>query len=470
MLRALPALLLLAVLAPRVRAEEAPAREPVEVEGAAAVVTPPDLPGEAATTAPGQWQLTYTGKGRFHRMQVRVFPVRDLREPGPVLMQALDTLVRNNGFGAFGATARSTSEVYGRPVADAAIQVSIDGRVARGHARLLLATDTRWAFAWGLVTAPELSRGTLARIQRFTKSLEPRDPTFHTPRFRDAAALARTVHQSAREQPITGGHLRGVAALIEAGLGRRLPVAARTNLETMLLLDVQRGTPETRTGYRQSAEDVVRSMQLDPEAREARMQALGQRILDAIRARAKQAYAPAVGALRIWTEDGRAVADADDGPLTAGTVEAELELATFLLAVARDRPVEIPEPLRRGHRAALAEAWPTASPALRADRRAVRATWARLRHAWDTAKPEARNAFRFALVNRLGAALPEAVRNAAPLPAAGDLRGLKRWLAEHGTVFARPEAVATALTLSAEARAALIDVLGVDAAGYQFGW
>ncbi|MDJ0975801.1 MAG: hypothetical protein QNJ98_15170 [Planctomycetota bacterium] len=449
--------------------DAARAAEPMQLEGAPAVVIPPDLPGKPLTVAPGQWQMTWTGKGAFHQLQARVFPVRGLKEPGPVLMQALDTLVRNNGFGAFGATARTTGRVWGRPHADAAIQVSINGQIARGHARLLLATDQQWAFAWGLVTSPELTRATLAEIQRFTKSLEPRDPTFHTPRFRDTAALQAVVYRTGREQPITGGHLRGVSALIEAGIGRRLPAATRRGLESMLLMDVRQGTPGTRQGYRASAEDVVRSMQLEPTARAERMQTLGKRIVEAIETRAKERYAPAVGALRIWTQDGAALAGEGAGALTRGDWLARVELAGFLLSIVRDEQTRIPQADLGAHRKAAIAYWTEQG----AEPSAVRALWARLRHAWDAAKPKGRQAFRHAVLKTLLMPHPDPDVDAAAalgLPEATALRAMKRWMGQHGGEYAKPWATTKALTLSHAELEALVETLGVDAAGYQFGW
>lgn len=449
--------------------KEAAELKQIELKGVPAVVTPPDMPGTERTTAPGQWQITYVGGGVFHRMQVRVFPVRDLREPGPVLMQALDTLVRNNGFGAFGATGRRTSEVWGRPVADAAIQVSVKGKVARGRARLLLVTDRQWALAWGVVTAPELTRGTLAEIERFTRSLEPRDPTFYAPRFRNDAELARVVHRADGEPPITNAHLYAIASLIEAGLGRRFPLRTRANIEAMLLLDVQQGSKATRKGYREAGMDVANSMRLDPKARAERMQALGKRILEAIGARAKAGYRPAIGARRIWLDDGKVLGGEGPNALTEGVWQTQVEIATFLLSIARDAPAEVRSGELADHRRAAVTLWMEGQEG-RSERRAF---WARLRHAWDTAAPAGRRAFRRAVLSALLMPHPDPDVDAAQelgMPKALELRALKQWMRTHRAEYEKAWAFGAAVTMSLAMQQTLADALGVEAEGYQFGW
>ena len=449
------------VLASPLWAEEAPGT--LSLKGAPAHVVPPPSTWTRTVRTPGagQWYVHYAGPAKTW-VEARVFPVQGDAKADVVLMQAVDTYRRGLGAGGFGMPTRKPIDILGCEGADGTIQLVVGQQVFEGHARLLRLPRARWAFALG----GALRGGDKAHadaVKAFVTSLLPTEPVFYAPTF-EAADLDRAVVRPADEPAVTLAQVVAVEALVEAGMGARLPVSERPRLRSILIEEARDGSPKTREGFRQSAEAVRAMGELPPAKRAETMRALGARVLEQVQARAKDGGRAAAKLVLLWRDARKTVAGTVEDGLPLQSLGSLLEMDLFLASVAADREIPLSAARRDALQRSVAEAWPTLTKAERDALRGAGAQWAALRHAWDQARAPARFAFRRGVLARLLPGAKEAVE------ALGDGAALKRWMAAQVGSDRQPELVTAAFALTAADRQALLDLLGTHAAGYRFGW
>lgn len=447
--------------------EEPEGAATLALEGAPATVAQPSAAWtkRAQAPAPGQWFAEFRGP-EDALLRVHVFPALQAAAPEKVLVQAVDTFFRSLGVQGFGLPTRKTLELWGWTAAEGNMLAMWAGTRVKGRARLVRVSAHQWAIALGI--AP-----TRAKVQvhdavvRWVRSLEPDVPRFYERRFHRPVQHEVVVVRRPEEEPVTVGHLASVQVLLEAGIGSRFPLALWPQVRGALQADAERGPPRTRTGFRESSEVLQQALALEPEKRGPTLRAMGKRILDAILARAKEGYAPAVRIAFAWREMRQlSLGEAEDG-LTTGALAHLVEMSEFLASIAADAEVRADVEVRKRLHARLAKRWPELAAEERKRLRASGETWAALRYAWDNATVKRRLAFRVVAAARLtpGSGDPEVDRTSP------DARVLKRWLDGRPREGLSAALLDAAFDLDMAARQRLIDVLRVDDADdLHVGW
>jgi len=443
---------------------------PVDLEGAAATVTPPSgrWRRTAQSLGPDQWFVQYLSEDGGVLLRTFVFPVRQSRDPSSLLMQAVDTFFRGIGVEGFGMPSRRTRAVWGAVAADGDLNAAVKGVKVVGSARLLLAGPDTWALAIGYAPAdgPVEVRDA---VRRFTGSLEPRDPRFYARVFRSAADLAAVVLKPKDEEVLTGADLAALHLILEAGAGVRFPLAARTSILDTLIAEAAQNTPAGRAAYRQAAPALEKSAALSAEERAQGMHTLGRRMLEALFTRANEMHEPAMRFSNLWRHLRTvAVGTSVDGLSVAALASAN-EMSAFLASVAADREVVLEGKagvdLQKTLTEDLEARWASLDAAEKTALRAAGATWAHLRRAFDLAQQEDRAAFRRALVAELS---DPGSREAVSALHPG--RPLMAWMHARRSPERAVGLVRRAFALTATQRAELIGLLAVEEKPHQLGW
>jgi hypothetical protein len=454
--------------APLVDLGDAPV--PIALGEAPAIVTPP--PGRwqrrMEPLADRQWFVEYRSEDGRRLLRAFVFPTQSTTDPVVVLLQAVDTFFRSVGVEGFGLPTRRARSVWGAPAADASLNAVVGVVPVDGAARLVLVRPDLWAFAVGYVPK-EAPIGEKDVVDRFVQSLEPVEPRFHEPTFRNEAELARAVLEVGDETPLRGRDLAAILLLLEAGSGIRLPLASRATLGGILVEVARALTPEGRAGYRDATQAFPTWDELPAAEREQGMRQLGVRMLQGLFTRANEGDARAHQFATAWQYlQGTAIGDGAEG-LTVGSLGALNEISAFLASLAADEDIArdpgAGSDLRLRLQAQLKARWGELPAEERAALRATDAQWARLRRAFDLATAAERAAFRRAVVAELAA--PE---DADAVSALDPGRPLMAWIDEHRTPERAAQLMERAFALSPGQREELIGLLGVDPQPYALGW
>jgi hypothetical protein len=412
--------------------------ERVALRGVPAAVTLP--PGEWTrnTAAPkeGQWIVHLSAKDGSAVLEARVFPVKELRDPVHVLPQAIDLVVRSTGGEGFGMGSIATPDVGGRPAAETPVTAVFGGTAWRGSARLVLATDDVWAFAWGLAAedAPAARR---EAARAFAATLVGTGPTFHEPRFRFEGLDVRVV-EVPDEEPVTQGDLLAAEILVEAAREHRYALATRARLRESLLAAARE--PERGAQVR----DLLR--QAGRAARAA------EELTDAMRRNAYRLHAASLGRRLGTTVLAPHVSS--PGERAEAETAALAEWAGFLTSLVLDAPdppggvVEVP-----------------ASAFVLEEGASAGADWAAARQAWDEADAERRFRFRRAVLRALATSEEEAER----IDAIRTREDLRAWYDRRTAPDPAALRKAAAALASADRRK-LLDVLGAGDGGVRLGW
>jgi len=414
--------------------------------------------------APGQAYEQFLSADRRTLLRLVVFPVRTGLDPQNVLMPTVDAFFRGLGVQGFGLPTRRALSLWGAPAAEATINAVLGGAKVLGEARLLLADPGTWVLTigYGPADRPAAERQV---IERFVRSLEPREARFYSPVFRGPGALEAVVARPPGEAAIRMREIAAIELVLEAGVGARFPLSTRKLVRAALILDVQQGSPKTRSAYREAALALKKSESLEVAERERGLRALGKRILQAILNRSLEGYPPALKFAAVWKRlRGLSLGSREDG-LTVGDAANLYELSAFLASLAVDREVTGDDRSGEALRRSLAKGWARLPPAEHRALRTIGATWAALRRAWDLALPAKRFLLRRALAVRLAS---EGER--AALPALPDARSL--WQALHAAERKVSDAdlLRRATQLPAKERARLATLLGVAPKAHQLGW
>jgi hypothetical protein len=455
----------LAALACALSSPALAAEERLALVGAPASVRAPDGEWERQTDVPaaGQWRATFRRPAHGTILEARVFPVKGSVDPAAVLLQAVDLLSEGLGAGGFGLPSRRSFGLDGRPAAEGSISAVASGVRLAGSARIVLASDHAWAFAWG-VTRADGPVAEMDAVKAFARSLLPSEPGFYDPTFRERE-LDLPVLAPEGEEPVTQGHLVAVEGLVEAAASLRFPLAARPDLRDAFLRDARTGTANTRRGYRECALAVAKAAAEDPAARAASMAALGKEIVAAILTRSSEGHEPAQDVLRVLERQKSIVVGTEADGLAEHAAEAYLESAAFLASLVRDGPVSPSLETRRDRLAGLSARWATLAPEEKASFRRMSAEWPALRHAWDTATSDAKFRFRRAVAARLvPASESDRVQRLATA------RDLKSWIETSEPLRAPDRLFGAAASLDSSERFSLLRVLGVEDGGYRYGW
>jgi hypothetical protein len=441
-----------------------PNPQAVTLTGAAASVRPPPGTWRVRTGSPAKGETfeEYRRDEVGALLRVLVFPVLRQRSPAAVLPRAIDIFVRGQGTQGFGMTARGAGLVLGAPAAWASYAAVVHGTTVAGRARLLLVGRDTWALAIG--HAPRERVDVVRTLAASADSLEPLEPVFYARSFAAALDLDKPVTHAAGEEPV---RLRDVVALqlvLEAGLGVRMPLAARPAMLAALSEEVRRGPAQGRKTFRSYPAMLARTQGMEPAARAKGLHALGQKILAALRKRVPGGHPPAVAWDLARSRMQKVVVGKGPDGLDQGALTCLLEMSAFLASLAADREVPVTADRGRALREDLAERWKDLPADERAALRDLGRAWAALRYAWDEAAPARRLALRRAALARL---VPASQR--AEVAALHDARDLLRWMQAHAQAGAQGYLVA-AEHLGRADRRALLDVLGVEAAGYHLGW
>lgn len=410
--------------------EPAPAAtpEPVTLQGTDVVVTPPPAgwTPRVEVSAPGQWAVTWTAPGGEVVVQAIAFP-HDGSPPGALdalLRQAVDTAFLSMRVDGVGMPVIGTIRILGMAGAEGDLEVAADGRRLGGHARLLQASPTHWAFAWGVARAE--AEADLAHIKAFVGSLRPLHPILFTPTFHDPARDDDLLLQLRDEPPLLRRHMDATVRLAELALGGPLTLARREQFTTALLVEMARGPRALRDAVRAAEEAFAPQAGLRPEEQVAGRIQVGLALYRDHLDRRLRGDASAAPFLECWHEAERLLAGEGAEGLKALHVDAGLEMAAFLGSVAADAPRGVSE----GERARLTAFWSQAFEGAEATQRALwrdlPVVWLRMRHHFDTASPPARRAFRRAVLEavhptEVGATLPEDM----------DATALSAWIGAH---------------------------------------
>jgi hypothetical protein len=353
--------------------------------------------------------------------------LQETEAPASVLMQAADEVARQVGGEGFGLSAVRSFALLGRPAAEGDLVVQAGALRLEGRARLLRAEGQMWALAWGLASsqAPEEAR---TLVRGFPATLEPDEPAFFDPWQgrpdpEEALVLPRGEERLRRHQ------LEATVDAIEAAAGVRLPRAARAEAVAALADDARRGEPATRAGYRDVARALHEASAKPAEERRALAIAIGRRVLEALEARGRQGYEPALKIallLQLGVKPG--AGDAADG-LTRFELEHLLDAAAFVAALGADRLPRDDAATRMPLRAVLADTWRQGSAAAHGSRRTVALWAADLRPAWERASAQERLRLRAGAARLLRGAGPGSPDAGTP-PAPEDARALRRLLDE----------------------------------------
>ncbi len=459
---------LLCVLLPLTAAAE-DKNKPIGLKGAPGVVTPPtgEWTQRNESLAPGQWHVEYRSKDGKAMMRAHVFPARPGSEPEPTLVQAVDVFFRGMNVGGFGLPTKRAVDVFGCPGAAGSLMASIGGGRVTGEVRVVRLTQHQWGLAIGY--APETAAAQRAVIRAFVRSLEPQEPVFYDRRFHDPASLDRVAVVVPGGDKLTAGHIAATVRVIEAGIDDRFPLAILPPLKAAMRADARKGTTKTRQGYRDTAEALKTATGFEPAKRDDSLTLLGRRVIDAILKRANSGYEPAVEFARAFNEARGLRAGKPEDGLTAGALASRMEMSEFLASIGADRELKITGEPRQALVRKVHAAWKDVSAEDREAWRKIGVLWAALRYAWDTALPEARFAFRKAVMGRLW--------KSTTFDSLATTRLLKRHMIRErkmipdGAEGIDAFCVDRAFDLTPAERRALIDVLGVkDAYGFHFGW
>jgi hypothetical protein len=449
-MRPLRSLLVLAAILASALPTMAGEAQRVDAEGAWAAFTVPEgewqrFPGARVE---GQWGVTFMNADGVTALDARVFPVQDDADPEAVIHRALDMLATRAGAEGLGVAERRGHQVGGRPAADAAFTMTFGTARRTGRARLLLASGRTWVFAWGY-TDPARGAAAQELVQRFVESLEPTAPRFHEPRFAPAG-LDEPCEEG--EAALTRAHLVAATRLVEAALGKDLPLRLRLALDRALL-EAAASDAALRERLRTALDDVRAAASLPPTNRRGSLRLHGDALRDALVAEGS----PAKEALE------RLAADATGAPSRFGLL-ALAEWGEFLASLARDEETTLPEEEREALLASTAARFESLPPAERRVFDAFSVVWASVRRAWDAAGDEARFRFRREALAILSPAVDRAAVRALP-----DARALAERLAI--AKGREPRAlVGAALALDAESRSALLALLADPGEGDPLGW
>ena len=480
--RVLPCLLALVLLAaPGCGGDEPPAKPagPAEatiefgadpqrltLEGAPASVQPPAGPWLGRTDRPGpdrwteQWRRAEDGV----LLQAAVFPARPGEHPATALVAIVDAFVRSLGTDGFGQTERGAGLVRGASAAWTAFAAMIGGARHSGRARIVQVEGNRWALAIGVApdaAGPEAQ----ALMTRYAESLLPDAATFYARRFVDPATLEKAVAGKAGDgdAPVTARDVAAVQLVMELASGGRFPLAVQPTLRRALAQEAAQGSAASRASFRQVTQTLDETASMEPAKRLAGMRDLGKRVLEQIFERAMEGYGPANAYRLAWQGMGRAAIPHEQAPLSVAAMQSLAEMGAFLASLAADREVPAGETLTKALRDAVQEGYAALDDEARRDLAAAGSDWAALRYAWDHAAPEAKVAFRRAVLAALVAPAQRAAVEALP-----DELAVLDWMQAHadaGEAYAR-----RAVLLPRAARLALVAGLGVDAPSHPIGW
>ncbi len=445
---------------------DAAAPEHLALEGTSLRVVPPTgaWTQRIERPAPGQWSATFTAEGGEIVVGAIVFP-DDGSPPGPreaMLRRAIDTLFVTLRVDGHGVPSARAIRRLGHEGAEGAIEASANGRRLSGRARILAASPTAWAFAWGI--ARSAVPADVAVVGAFVYSLEPTEARLFTPVFHDPAHDADVALALRAEPPIRNRDIAATLALAEAAFGAPMTLAQRERLGRALQAELPRGPRALRDAVRVAIEAFRPDLGLNAADLAARRRELGLALYASHVARRVDGDATAAAFVDAWLDVEAVLAGGPPDPLRALHVDAGLELAAFLASIAADGPRGI----SKGERERLHPWWAGRHASADAETRAgwsrLPVLWRRIRHAFDRAGPAERNAFRrdvLALVHG-----DEAVADLAP---DADATVLHAWIAAHPAPG--PEAIARRLVDVGESRLlALADRLGAAAVEIPLGW
>lgn len=416
----LACLVLLGALAPRVGLA---APGGVALEGAKAEVQAPAgtawTKATAARTA-GEWEVSW--RGTKAHLEARVFPVRDMEEVEKVLWQAGDAVSREMKGDGFGLPGVRTFALDGHATAEADLWVQSGTAHLEGRIRLLRASPQAWALAWGLAQA-DAEKAEAAAASAFAGTLVPSEPAFFEPPG-DGGSPEEAVVAVAGEPGVVVRHLRAALALLEAGTGSRLARGSRTQALSLLAQQARDDGPAARALLRAAADACAESEGLAPEARAQAREALGKRLLEALKVRTATGQ-PGVNPLSVlFAAAARTVVGTAPEGLTGAEVEAWLDGSAWLASLAADGEVTPTPEQRAVQREGLAARWEGWTAVERTAARAAAAAGVDPAAAWAAADGARRFACRAAVVAAL---LPPRPPETTPDPAL-DMPTLRRRL------------------------------------------
>ncbi len=509
------------MLAPHTSAKD----EPLHLEGSSATIQAP--PSSWAHTKhdeqAGQIGCTWTYKGSGAVVSVLVFPVRREGTAKALLRQAVDTAVRGRTRSGFGMLDQKSFQILGRDGSDARIEIALAKEKALGHARLLRIADAQWAFAWGY--APEKAPADVAGlIKRVVTSLQTTDPALFTLRFDERPTFSREVVTVKGEEAIRREHIIALQLLLEASRGERYPVAVRPLLRKALVDDARRSKSKWRDGFREALRSVRKAEHQPLDVRRKLFTEWGTAIFAGYVLRSVRRELAGMKVTTIWEKLSAPVATHKGESLKTCDYSALAEMASFFASLGLDKGVPVSDEIQASLKKSLAKRWTSLcdragfpdspaknkqaepkkddadsqskdaddpskrnespkkdeSPALTDDQKAARAEverlqhadrqWATLRYAWDRAAPEARLAFRKALVKRVFA---DSEEKSKAIDALKNRAALKRWFEAQDAEQApsADDIVRRMMEMTGEEREGLIEMLGVgDADDLRFGW
>lgn len=434
---------------------------PLRIQGTKSHVLPPrQAPAvQVDTPAPGEWAATWAGGDTTAWFQVRTFPVKSNRDPERVLSLAVDSLVRSMGVSGFGMPIRKRLVVWGRPAADGVFEFVRDGVKRGGRVRLLLDSPHTWVFA--VCHGPYKDRlRDLERMKQFVESLEPVAPTFYDVRFDERGRHTEIRLGVERGAPLTLAEVAATEAVLEAGLGYRVPLGDRPLLrQSLLVLPRQEGERGIKA-MRDMKRAVDAALEKPAVERMPFLAPLGQRMLEGMRKRVEKNDRSALAVLQVVMRLDQAVAKAEERTLPAAVWRSRLEMAAFLASVLRGEATRMDLKTQSLLEQELSARFAESPDAFRASDRA----WARLRYAWDQASSGQKQAARRALAPLL-LADPALI---APIVESGDARALYSALetARDGTK-SKDVLVRAAWLTKLEP---IWKALGTAEGGFHFGW
>ena len=416
--------------APLAQAEDAGVAG-VAIEGTGLRIRAPAQPGtwtrRVESPSAGHWVVSWTEAKTAAVVVAMAFPLADQPKGdlAPLLRRAVDTQFRALGISGYGLPGGHALQLMGLRAVDARIEATYHGAPARGRCRLVLASASHVGFAWGL--APDAHAEHVATIQACVESLRPTEQALYTPRFLDPATLNDVLLRPKDEPAITRRQMLAILRVAAMAIGGALPLAHRERLQEALLRACREPSEVSlRKGVRLAPSLLEPTPGLSAAAQEARLVEAGHALYRDHLERHLGGEVVARAVIQAWDGTKETLAGRGGKRLQRRQADAVMEMGAFLASIVADAPRGVSQDEYRRLTTWLQGGWPTWSSEARASLRERPAAWMRLRHAWDSAKPPARDSFRRALLEMV-----HGTPASKTLQDTRDAASLKAWMRQH---------------------------------------